>query len=158
MASSDLDITLRELVDGDLDEIHELEQLIFPDAWPRSAFVDILEENAWGALIAEIDGRIVGYACHLIVAGDAHLANMAVHPDYRRKSVARRLLDSILRLALDESCEQILLEVRPSNEAARKFYERAGFIELYRRTGYYHRPREDALVMIKNLVTDTDDG
>jgi ribosomal-protein-alanine N-acetyltransferase len=83
---------------------------------------------------------------------------MAVHPDFRRKSVAKRLLDRILQLALDQSCGQILLEVRPSNEAARRFYELAGFVELYRRPGYYHHPREDALVMILNLTPDRDDG
>jgi [ribosomal protein S18]-alanine N-acetyltransferase len=148
----------RDMTNGDLDEVVRLEALIFPDAWPESSFKEMLADKDWGALVAETDGRIVGYACYLVVVDEAHVANIAVHPDYRRKSVAKRLLDRILGIARDESCVQIFLEVRPSNTAARTFYEHAGFVELYRRPGYYRQPREDALVMVMPLIPDRDDG
>jgi ribosomal-protein-alanine N-acetyltransferase len=152
------DVSLRDMTSGDLDEIVRLEALIFPDAWPESSFRELLSDQDWGALVAEMDGRIVGYACYLVVVDEAHVANIAVDPDYRRKSVAKRLLDRILGIAREASCVQILLEVRPSNSAARTFYEQAGFVELYRRPGYYRQPREDALVMVMPLVPDRDDG
>jgi [ribosomal protein S18]-alanine N-acetyltransferase len=151
-------VTFREMTSRDLTEIVRLEALIFPDAWPESSFREMLADKDWGALVAETDGRIVGYACYLVVVDEAHVANIAVHPDYRRKSVAKRLLDRILGVAREESCVQVFLEVRPSNTAARTFYEHAGFVELYRRPRYYRQPVEDALVMVMKLPPDRDDG
>ncbi len=151
-------VSFREMTSSDLTEIVRLEALIFPDAWPESSFREMLADKDWGALVAETDGRIVGYACYLVVVDEAHVANIAVHPDYRRKSVAKRLLDRILVVAREESCVQVFLEVRPSNTAARTFYEHAGFVELYRRPRYYRQPVEDALVMVMTLLPDTDDG
>ncbi len=148
---------LRDMTPEDIGAVYALELEIFPDAWPRAAFDEIFIEDAWGATVAEVDGEIVGYACHMIVAGEAHLANMAVAPAWRRKLVAKQLLDRILKFALDDACGIILLEVRPSNEAARRFYEKAGFLALYRRPGYYRHPVEDAVVMVRHLQTVRDD-
>ncbi len=148
---------LRDMTPDDIDAVFALELEIFPDAWPRTAFDEIFVEDTWGATVAVVEGEIVGYACHMIVAGEAHLANMAVAPAWRRKLVAKQLLDRILKFALDDACEIILLEVRPSNEAARRFYAKAGFVELYRRPGYYRHPVEDAVVMLRHLQTVRDD-
>lgn len=142
---------LREMLESDLSLILALERQIFSDAWPRSAFEDILSDENWHATVAISDDVIIGYACILIVAGELHLANLAVDPLWRRKSVAKGLLDHILQQAEQGACDSVILEVRPSNAAAKKFYEQAGFIDLYRRPNYYQQPLEDALVMIKHL-------
>ncbi|MBD3258944.1 ribosomal-protein-alanine N-acetyltransferase, partial [candidate division GN15 bacterium] len=99
----------------------------------------------------------IGYACYVFISDEAHLANIAVVPAYRRKSVAKQLLDRILQLAQEAGCRLILLEVRASNNAARRFYEKAGFTELYQRPRYYRHPVEDAVVMLLPLTPATND-
>ena len=147
----DRPLVIREMVDGDLDQVVRLEQEIFPDPWSRSAFSDIFAEDSWGALAVECDRLIVGYACYLVVAEECHLANIAVRPAYRRKSVARRMLERILQVARNKGCDAIFLEVRVSNQQAISFYRKCGFIELYLRPGYYSKPKENALVMVLHL-------
>jgi len=133
---------------NDLAEVILLERNIFPDPWSYEAFEEQIEIEGWGGLVAEGDGQIVGYACYYIVNDEAHLTNIAVDSNYRRKSVAKQLLENILKVVTERNCEFILLEVRPSNEKALKFYEKYGFHVLYRRPNYYRKPLEDALVMV----------
>lgn len=148
---------LREMTADDINEVMVLEELVFSDPWPRSAFVDVIEEAGWGGLVAESDGRLVGYACFLVVDVEAHLANIAVATDYRRKSVAKHLLDRIFSVVRSRRCEFILLEVRPSNTEALAFYNTYGFRLLYRRPNYYRRPVEDALVMVRYFEKEESD-
>lgn len=143
---------IRDLTNADMEILHQLEMQIFPDPWPRESFDEIFSNPDWRALIAEVDAQIVGYACILVSAGEMHLANIAVVEAWRRKSVARRLLERILELAIAEHCAMILLEVRVSNSGARAFYERNEFKELYTRKRYYRKPVEDALVMVRYLT------
>ena len=150
-------LVLREMTSADLWLIDALERKIFPDPWPLAAFEEHLDEVDTGGLVAEHRGRIVGYVCYRFDCGDAHLTNLAVDPAYRRKSVAKELLDYILDIALKRECELIFLEVRISNEIARKVYEVAGFATVDRCTSYYDNPAEDALVMSR-WVSKTPDG
>ena len=136
---------------ADLNTIVLMEAEIFSDCWSRQSFEEILEHEAWQAIVAEHEGRIIGYACWMISVNEAHLANIAVDPAFRRKSVARRLLGHILKAVGERDCEYLLLEVRQSNEAAIVFYVGHGFELLYRRPGYYRHPVEDALVMVYYL-------
>lgn len=142
---------MRDMTSTDLKPVLVLERKIFPDAWPESAFREILEDADWSAVVAEYKGKIIGYAIYLIVLNESHLANIAVDEPFRRKSVAKHLLEHILKVVQEKKCEVILLEVRVSNREARAFYERFGFKELYRRKKYYREPVEDALVMARAL-------
>ncbi len=144
-------VSIRKMCADDLPVISELERQIFPDPWSESAFSEALSEEEWGALVAESDGTIIGYACYLIVGDEAHLTNIAVAEPFRRKSVAKQLLDHILRVVTEAECEYLLLEVRPSNTRAIAFYQKHGFHLLYRRPRYYHHPIEDAQVMVLYL-------
>ncbi len=148
----ELIIVIRELTGADVDQVLALEKDIFPDPWPRSAFEEQLSGPQWGGIVAEHEGRVIGYACYLIVSTESHLTNIAVDPRHRRKSVAKRLLTRILEIVNERQCEMLLLEVRTSNHAAITFYERFGFEMLYRRPNYYRRPVEDALVMVRHLT------
>ena len=152
----ELVVSLRLMEEADLAEVVRLERDIFPDPWPRSAFVDLLDDDRWHTLIAESDGKLIGYACYLAEAEECHLANIAVHADYRRKSVAKQILGHILEVAAEKGCEEILLEVRVSNQQAISFYRGFGFEELQECPGYYHSPRESAQVMVLNLNPASD--
>lgn len=155
--SNNLAVTIRQMNDADIDTVTALEGEIFPDPWPRSAFVEQLKDETWGAIVAEAAGRIIGYACYLLVHNESHLTNIGVERAWRRKSVAAQLLGRILQVITERGCDILLLEVRPSNIEARTFYTKHGFRELYRRPNYYRRPIEDALVMVRYLE-QTEDG
>ncbi|HWR83021.1 MAG TPA: ribosomal protein S18-alanine N-acetyltransferase [Candidatus Deferrimicrobium sp.] len=154
--SSDTGVQIRQMAEADLREVLSLERQTFSDPWPQSAFEEQLSGGGWGALVALAQRQIIGYACYLIVDCEAHITNLAVHPDFRRKSVASRLLENILQLVQQRGCEYLLLEVRPGNEGARAFYERHGFTTLYRRRQYYRSPVEDALVLVRYLSPGQD--
>ncbi len=145
-------IRIREVVRADLDSVVILEHEIYSDPWSRTAFEDALEAENWDSWIAETESGIIGYACTMTAAGECHLANIAITQHHRRKSVAKRLMDHILDIAIRNECEKMLLEVRPSNLGAIAFYEKFEFERLYVRPNYYHDPKEDALVMIKDLT------
>lgn len=147
-------LKIRSMIRSDLSAVYALEKTIFPDPWPLSAFEDLLTENGWGGLVAETDSHLLGYACYLLAGPESHVTNIAVSEPARRKSVAKRLLENILQVALEAQCEYTLLEVRPSNMAARKFYEKHGFTVMYRRPDYYSLPVEEAVVMVRYFDQD----
>jgi ribosomal-protein-alanine N-acetyltransferase len=153
--SSPLQITLRPLRRSDLHQIVLLEIEIFPDPWPMAAFEEELDRENRGIIVAEYEQRIIGYAGYFFAAGEAQLTNIGVALEFRGKSVAKSLLNCILEIARKAGCENIFLDVRPSNKAAINLYIKFGFMELYRRPNYYRIPPEDALVMVKNLREET---
>jgi ribosomal-protein-alanine N-acetyltransferase len=123
----------------DLDAVAAIQQ-----ASPGAAgwkVADYLEQEF---LIALEGNRIVGFlVARTLVAGEREILNLAVAPDFRRKGVARLLLDR----ALEGFCGEVFLEVRESNGVAQKFYKSLGFKGLSKRTGYYDNPPETAIVM-----------
>lgn len=88
--------------------------------------------DGYPALVAELDGAVVGFALYRVVAGEGELLNLAVEPMSRRGGVGRRLMERLLDLA-----EVWHLEVRESNQAAIGLYESVGFEQVGRRAGYY---------------------
>ncbi len=143
-----LSIHIREMVESDLPAVMAIEREVFPDPWPQSAFREQISGRGWGALVAEIDHRVIGYACYFTVDCEAHLTNIAVGRQDRRKSVAGQLLKAIFGIVRERGCDYVVLEVRASNTDARAFYDRFGFRLLYRRPYYYRQPVEDALVLV----------
>lgn len=145
------ELTYRPMTEDDLDQVVALEQAIFSDDWPRSAFEDSMDDPDWTFWVACDSSRVVAYSCWLMMADECHLANIAVAPGWRRKSVAKRFLDRILTEAQAALCRYILLEVRPSNAPAVAFYRKHSFEDWYSRPNYYQHPKEDALVMVRRL-------
>lgn len=133
-------------------EVLEIEQLSFTDPWSREMFRSELEVGGGTyARMAERDGRLLGYSLAVLVADEAHLGNLAVHPDARGAGVGQALLDDLLHVAEKRRATRLTLEVRESNEGARKFYYRNGFIDVAIRKNYYRNPVEDAIVMLRSL-------
>lgn len=140
-------ISIRTLQSDDIDPILELEQDIFDDPWPREMFEDYLDLPDTHFLVARHDSEIVGYAILELEAEHGHLTNIAVARNWRRKSVAKRLMNRIFDIVSADGHETLVLEVRPSSTEALKLYERYGFREIYRRPNYYRRPVEEAIIM-----------
>jgi ribosomal-protein-alanine N-acetyltransferase len=138
---------------ADLEEVLAIERASFSMPWSRGAFLYELEQNRVArCYVVREDGRLIGYICLWEVADEVHITNVAVHPDLRRRGVARSLLSAVLDDARQRKLRLVVLEVRPSNAEALGLYESFGFRVVGRRRGYYYDTGEDALVMEASLV------
>jgi ribosomal-protein-alanine N-acetyltransferase len=130
-----------------LDEVAQIEKICFSTPWSRALFEGALHDTNSAWFIAEADGFVTGYAGLLDIAGEGHVLNIAVSPEYRRLGIGKRLMESLLARARDRQMELVTLEVRESGSAARTLYEKLGFKIAGRRPGYYEKPEEDAILM-----------
>ena len=139
-----------------IDEVLEIERVSFSDPWSREMFRSELEVGGGTyARVAERDRILVGYLLAVMVADEAHLGNLAVRPSERRSGVGQRLLDDLLDASRERGVGRVTLEVRESNQIARKFYYENKFIDIAMRKNYYRNPVEDAIVMLRSLREDS---
>ena len=132
----------------DLSEVLEIEQASFPTPWSESTFRNLMRRvNARMWVAASPDAGIRGYAIAWFAGDEAELGDLAVDPAARGQGVGRALLGAVLDGARGQGICSVFLEVRESNVAARRLYERAGIQTVSRRAGYYSIPTEDALVL-----------
>jgi ribosomal-protein-alanine N-acetyltransferase len=135
---------------GDVDEVHALEQSVFPHPWSRANFADSLASGYDAWVLRDADGVLIGYYLLMFAVDEAHLLDVAVAAQRQGQGLGRYLLDKIMARARGMGMESVLLEVRPSNERALQVYKNYGFGEIGRRKGYYPAhggQREDAIVM-----------
>ena len=146
--------TLRAMVDGDLAEVMAIEHSAYHFPWSRTIFRDCIRIGYRCRVLLE-DQRVNAYGIMSVAAGEGHILNLCVRPARQGHGLARWLLDDLLELARMDGARTLFLEVRPSNEAARRLYAGAGFCELGLRRGYYpaKQGREDALIMAIDLAT-----
>ena len=144
-------MTLREMTVDDLDEVLVLEEKLFPVPWTREGFFTFLIRKDTLFLAVEEADSILGYAGCLIVLDEADILNIGVDPGRQREGIGGFILQSIMRLLQMQGVRYIHLEVRESNETARRLYERNGFAVDGLRKDYYTDPMEDAVLMTKIL-------
>jgi ribosomal-protein-alanine N-acetyltransferase len=149
-----MNVELRRLDTRDLDAVDEIERASYPTPWSRSMFAAELQKPSSLALGAygETD-VLVGYAIVSRYVDAWHLMNVAVAPAYRRRGVARALLERLFEVTAADPRRGYTLEVRVSNVDAIRLYERLGFEPRGIRRGYYTDNREDALIMWREPAT-----
>ena len=142
-------LVLRNATERDMDEVSRIEKASFSDPWSPREFRAILTAPQAIFLVASDDksGRLAGYVITASVLDEAEILNIAVDPPMRGASIGAVLLDAALAEAGKRGATTTFLEVRESNEAARKLYTSRGFEEISRRRKYYRSPVEDALVL-----------
>ncbi|HEX9687131.1 MAG TPA: ribosomal protein S18-alanine N-acetyltransferase [Burkholderiales bacterium] len=147
-AQLDLIPRYRRMTAVDLDAVVAIEEAIYPHPWTRGNFSDALAAG-YECWVVECGGEQAGYCVVMIAAEEAHLLNLSVGSPWQRRGIGREVLGFALQLARRRGAARVLLEVRPSNEAARALYASAGFAEVATRRGYYpaHAGREDAIVL-----------
>lgn len=147
-AQLDLMPRYRHMTAADLDAVVAIEEAIYPHPWTRSNFSDSLAAG-YQCWIVECGGKIAGYSVVMIAPEEAHLLNLSIAAPWQRRGFGREVLGFVLRVARECGAHQVLLEVRPSNEAARALYAAAGFSEIATRRDYYPAGagREDAIVL-----------
>lgn len=154
-------IELRRLTLTDLGAIEKLERSAYPTPWSRSMFAGELSKPSsfcLGAFDVAAKDRLAGYLIVSRYVDAWHLMNVAVDEPYRRRGIARRLLDELFAATNSDSMRGYTLEVRVSNRKAIGLYENAGFRITGVRRGYYTDNREDAYVMWKDPIRQTAAG
>lgn len=147
------DILIRPMRQEDLAQVRDIDRLSFSLPWPEQAYsYELLENPAARLWVAETmmpDGQrlIVGMVVVWLVLDEAHIATLAVHPEFRRRGIAKRLLVRALRSTIHEGAKQAMLEVRASNHIAQNLYRQFGFVVVGRRPRYYLDNNEDAVLM-----------
>jgi ribosomal-protein-alanine N-acetyltransferase len=151
-AQLDLIPRYRRMTGADLGAVIAIEDSIYPHPWTRGNFSDSLAAG-YHCWIVECGGEVAGYAVVMVAAGEAHLLNLSVAAPWQRRGIGREALAFVLKLARDYGAEKILLEVRPSNQAAIALYASTGFAEIAQRRSYYPAgdSREDAIVLERSL-------
>ena len=134
-----------------LEEVLGIERLSFPEPWTRGMFEREISLPISHFFVANLEKKIVGYSGYWQVEDEAHLINLAVHPDFRCRGLGRQILNYLCEMAVKQGLRKILLEVRESNSAARKLYESCGFLTNGLRLKYYQD--ENAVLMVKNTST-----
>ena len=141
-------LLVRPMTIPDLPMVHLIERASFSTPWPPQAYRQELETNRLAYyLVAQMGGEIVAYGGIWLMVDEAHVTTFAVHPRYRRRRIGERLLLALLDMARDRHAREATLEVRLSNLAARRLYEKYGFRPVGIRPRYYSDNQEDALIM-----------
>ena len=136
-------IKIEPMQKSHLDDIIKVEEKAYGEHhWSKESFFN---EN----------GTLTGYCGCWQILEEAHITNIAVSPDFRRRRIGEALLTAIIKSCYKEKIKYLTLEVRVSNEPAIKLYEKYGFKSLGIRKGYYQDNNEDALIMwTENIFYD----
>lgn len=144
-------LKIRPIHPEDIPSVCEVERMSFPSPWDRETFIATIEDRRCISVLGTCQGEVAGYCLAMNLTSMVHILNLAVHPSWRGRGVARRLVDEILRKASESGRLCAVLEVRKSNTAARSLYESLGFVQVSTWRGYYSDTNEDASIMVKNL-------
>jgi [ribosomal protein S18]-alanine N-acetyltransferase len=146
-------IQVRGMRVEDLATVSAMENASYEFPWSAGIFSDCVKAGhpCW---VLCVDQDIAGYGILSMGAGEAHVLNLCIGPDFRGRGLGRHLLGRLLDIARWNGAERIFLEVRPSNPLARTLYESVGFNEIGRRPRYYpaKNGREDAIVMALDMA------
>ena len=161
-AFANVTLSVRRCVPADLYCMASIERVSFSDPWSFETLSAAYALRHMRVLVAEESGRaggeggaapvLVGYVLALVMADEGEIADVAVSPDARGRGVARALLDQIILDMVTDGVRALYLEVRESNAAARGLYRSLDFEQVGRRRGYYQHPKEDALLLRRDLV------
>lgn len=135
--------------EADVKDISAIEKACVPMPWSyESIYDDVVEKTITAYFVAKnAEGFMAGFGGMFFVAGEAQVTSVAVLPEERRKGLGEQLLAEMVRHAKESGCTGITLEVRVSNTAAIRLYQKLGFIVEGTRSGYYSDTHEDAYIM-----------
>lgn len=136
-------------------QIAALEKQCFSDPWSEVSVRSELSNPLSLWLVAEEDGKLIGYVGSQSVAPEADVMNLAVAPEWRKKGIGRALMKALIAQLHNRGITALFLEVRVGNIPAQNLYRGLEFVEVGRRPKYYVNPTEDALILRKEL-TDAD--
>lgn len=141
-------IIIEDSAADDLAAVIEIERMSFSTPWSETSFFNEMKKPKSFLKVAKKGGKVVGYICGCWIIDEGHILDVAVHPEYRRLSIASMLVSLGIERLRKEGCRFVFLEVRVSNEPATKMYSKFGFEIIGTRKDYYASPVEDAVIMV----------
>ncbi len=145
-----MNISLRKMEERDIDRILEIEKKSFTSPWPRKSFEFEINSNLMARyIIVERAGCILGYIGLWFMVDESHVVSIAVDPEYRENGLGKMLMEAGIIESMLAGMNAMTLEVRKSNIAAKKLYEKLGFNSVGIRPKYYEDNKEDAIIMWK---------
>lgn len=148
---------LRPLMPADLPQVVAIESSVYEDPWSEQLLSESLSAPLTYCLglfergTEEPSDTLIGYAIFQVILTEGHLLNVAIEKSRQNQGIGGRLLEQICSLCLERGALNLYLEVRPSNPAAIRLYEKQGFRRLIVREKYYANG-EDAIVMVADLT------
>jgi ribosomal-protein-alanine N-acetyltransferase len=142
---------LRPMIIEDLEQVEEIEKASMPSPWSKELFEEELKRESARYFVGEMDGQVAGYMGYWEAPEEAHIINLAIAPRFRQKGLGFQMMEYCLRFAYNKGARLATLEVRESNEAALKLYEKMNFRIVAIRKKYYSDNQENAVVMLKDL-------
>lgn len=148
---------LRPMVAADLARVLEVERICYVFPWTLGIFRDCLRVG-YHCYVYEGRSGPIGHGIMSIAAGECHLLNICVHPDWQRRGLGRQLVQFLLEIARRQDVKTALLEVRVTNTGAYRLYANLGFNEVGMRRHYYpgYGGREDAIILARELWRGTE--
>jgi ribosomal-protein-alanine N-acetyltransferase len=144
-------IKVRSAKPYDMSTVLDIEKFCFPDPYPMSLLSRLYINNPEGFLVAEVDGKVVGYLIGTLRWGaSGHIMAIGVYPEYRKRGVGTALMVQILDILHMRGAKNVRLEVRKSNDVAQLFYQKLGF-KLGEEIPHYYEDGEAAIVMSREL-------
>lgn len=147
-------VAFSEMQREEIGAVLEIERLSYSHPWSAEFFLQELRLPFSKIILARVrvdgEAQLAGYICRWLTEGELHILNVAVHPAWRRRSIARRLVREVIAEAEHAGARSATLEVRRTNVAALTLYESVGFTRVGLRRSYYGQG-EDAFVMELSL-------
>lgn len=136
---------------GHVAQVAALEAICFRDPWSEKSVASELNNPLSHWLVAVEDDAVLGYIGSQTVLDESDMMNVAVSPAHRRKGIAEALVLALADALREKGSVKLTLEVRASNVPAITLYEKLDFKPIGLRKNYYRNPKEDALIMQKEL-------
>ena len=150
------EVIFRRMTMADVDGVAAVEAATFPTPWSRDAFASEMKNVAARYLVAEKEGKVIGFAGAWIILDESHITNIAVYKEERGQGIGRKLTEGLMQYLSNLGAAYATLEVRKSNEVAQNLYVSLGFIKLGVRKRYYEDNGEDALIMVCDHMPEAD--
>lgn len=140
---------IRRMTLADVDQVVAIEAATFAMPWSKESFQQELTRNvAARYLVAELDGKVIGYAGAWVILDESHITNIAISEAYRGHGYGRKLTEALMQYLSNLGAAYATLEVRRNNERAQNLYKSLGYVGVGWRKRYYEDNREDALLMV----------
>ena len=142
--------TIETMTLNDIKDVVSIENLSFSTPWSENAFKLELTNNKHALYrVIKVNGKVIAYGGMWLLFDEAHITNIAVHPEYRGCGFGNIIVEDMINCCKNAEISAMTLEVRVGNEAAVNLYKKYGFVSVATRKGYYQDTGEDAIIMWK---------
>ena len=140
-------LTLKKLDKEDVNGLYEVSSLSLKETWSLGSIEQELSNKFARYIVCKDGDKVIGFIGAWLIASEGQITNLAVHPDYRKKGIGKKLMKSLISSLKEEDCNAITLEVRESNTVAKNLYKNLGFLSEGIRKNFYEDNKEDANIM-----------